>query len=90
MQIWNIGSSQCEFELDEDDPDMMSFDYLTRDDQLHVITGHINNSVRVRDRQERTRTLALNYPYEIVMNKYCIYSTCFVDTDLGVAESRWF
>ncbi|PUZ44105.1 hypothetical protein GQ55_8G063200 [Panicum hallii var. hallii] len=53
LQIWNIGSSQCEFELDEDDPDMMSFDYLTRDDQLHVITGHINNSVRIWEWQSR-------------------------------------
>ncbi|RLM58328.1 serine/threonine-protein kinase 3 [Panicum miliaceum] len=50
---YGIGSSQCEFELDEDDPDMMSFDYLTRDDQLHVITGHINNSVRIWEWQSR-------------------------------------
>jgi len=41
-QIWNIGSSQCEFELGDDM--MMSFDYLTNGDQLQVITGHINDS----------------------------------------------
>ena len=52
LQIWNIGSSQCEFELDDDM--MMSFDYLTNGDQLQVITGHIDNPVRVRDHQERT------------------------------------
>ena len=52
LHIWNIGSSQCEFELDEGM--LLSFDYVTHGDRLQVITGHIDNPVRVRDHQERT------------------------------------
>ena len=81
LQIWNIGSSQCEFELDDDM--MMSFDYLTNGDQLQVITGHINDSVHVRDRQKEHTSTQLS-----IGNRYELYILLALSTQIWEWQSR--